>query len=200
MAQTIIQIMAGNKRKVQEINASSMADIAFLLLIFFLVATTMNVDSGINRTLPPWVETRDTDTQIKERNLMQVKVDMSDRIMAQGEVIQLWQLKDMAKDFLLNRANDENLPEKEDKQIDIIGVYPVSKGVISLQNDRGTSYNMYIQVQNELTRALNEIRDEVSMQVFGENFANLDEARRGAVQDAVPTAISEAEPKNIGGN
>ncbi len=191
--------MAGNKRKVQEINASSMADIAFLLLIFFLVATTMNVDSGINRTLPPWVENQEA-PPLKERNIMQVKVDMAGRIMAQREVIQLWDLKDMAKDFLLNRNNDENLPEKENKQIDIIGTFPVSKGVISLQNDRGTSYDAYMQVQNELTRAINEIRDEVAVTYFGDTFLKLDEDRRKAVQDAVPTAISEAEPINVGGN
>ena len=192
--------MAGNKRKVQEINASSMADIAFLLLIFFLVATTMNTDSGINRVLPPWQENQETPPEIHERNIMQVKVDMSNRILAQGELIQIWQLKDMAKEFLQNPANDENMPEKETKEIAMIGAYPVSKGIISLQNDRGTSYEMYIKVQDELTRALNEIRDEVSMQFFADTFFNLDEQRRKVVQEAVPTAISEAEPKNIGGN
>jgi biopolymer transport protein ExbD len=191
--------MAGNKRRVQEINASSMADIAFLLLIFFLVATTMNVDSGISRTLPPWVENPDV-PDVKERNIMEVKVDMASRIMAQGKVIQLWELKDMAKDFLQNRNNDEDLPEKENKQIDLIGTFPVSKGIISLQNDRGTSYEAYMQVQNELARALNEVRDEVSVEYFGEPFLKLDKTRQDAVLDAVPTAISEAEPKNIGGN
>lgn len=192
--------MAGNKRKVQEINASSMADIAFLLLIFFLVATTMNTDSGINRILPPWQENNEDVPEVHERNIMQVKVDMANRIQAQGEVIQIWQLKDMAKEFLQNPANDENMPEKEVKEIAMIGAYPVSKGIISLQNDRGTSYDMYISVQNELTRALNEIRDEVSMQYFGETFLKLDDSRRKLIQEAVPTAISEAEPKNIGGN
>ncbi len=177
-----------------------MADIAFLLLIFFLVATTMNTDSGINRVLPPWQENQETPPEIHERNIMQVKVDMSNRILAQGELIQIWQLKDMAKEFLQNPANDENMPEKETKEIAMIGAYPVSKGIISLQNDRGTSYEMYIKVQDELTRALNEIRDEVSMQFFADTFFNLDEQRRKVVQEAVPTAISEAEPKNIGGN
>lgn len=177
-----------------------MADIAFLLLIFFLVATTMNTDSGINRILPPWQENNEDVPEVHERNIMQVKVDMANRIQAQGEVIQIWQLKDMAKEFLQNPANDENMPEKEVKEIAMIGAYPVSKGIISLQNDRGTSYDMYISVQNELTRALNEIRDEVSMQYFGETFLKLDDSRRKLIQEAVPTAISEAEPKNIGGN
>ena len=78
-------------------------------------------------------------------------------------------------------------------------VYPVSKGVISLQNDRGTSYNMYIIVQNELTRAFNEVRDEVSMQKFGVRFTDLSEDQRGVIQKAVPLKISEAEPRNVGG-
>lgn len=193
--------MAIDKKKTPEVNASSQADIAFLLLIFFLVATTMNTDSGIGRTLPPWAETQDIDApQIKERNLMEVKVNQYDQILAAGRQVHISQLKDIAKDFYLNRANDENLPEKVVKTIDIIGDFAVTEGVISLQNDRGTSYEMYIMVQNELTRAVNEIRDEISMDKFGVKFASLQEEQRKAVVEAMPTKISEAEPKNIGGN
>lgn len=194
--------MASNKRKVQEINASSMADIAFLLLIFFLVATTMNTDSGINRVLPPWSDkpVDNQENQIKERNLMQVKVNQFDQILAQGQVVHLAQLKDMAKEFILNRSNDENRPEKELTEVDNLGVYPISKGVISLQNDRGTSYDMYIKVQNELTRAFNEIRDELATERFGKKFMELDEDLRKAIQTAVKLSISEAEPVNVGGN
>lgn len=188
------------KKKIQEINAGSMADIAFLLLIFFLVATTMNVDSGINRVLPPWQEQNDQDApEIKERNLMLVHVNMYDQILAHGEAIHITQLKDIAKDFVLNRADDPNMPEMENTVIPLIGTYPVSKGVISLKNDRGTSYDMYIKVQNELTRAFNEIRDEVSTAKFGKKFADLDENQSEAIKKAVPQKISEAEPKNIGG-
>lgn len=192
--------MAINKRQIPEINAGSMADIAFLLLIFFLVATTMNTDTGINRVLPPWVEEPDKDAPpIKERNLMAVKVNQFDQIQVQGRLVHLTQLKDLAKEFILNPANNENLPEKELTQIDFIGQYPISSGVISLQNDRGTSYDMYIRVQNELTRAFNEIRNDVARQYFGASFTELDEAKRKAIQSAVPPKISEAEPKNIGG-
>lgn len=193
--------MAINKKKTPEVNAGSMADISFLLLIFFLVATTMNTDTGIQRVLPPWVENADNDAPpIKERNLMQVKVNQFDQIQVQGQLVTLYQVKDRAKDFILNISNDENLPEKEMKEIEFIGNYPVSSGVISLQNDRGTSYDMYIKVQNELTKAYNEIRDDVARQYFGAAFNNLDEDKRKAVQSAVPLKISEAEPKNIGGN
>lgn len=192
--------MAGNKRKVQEINASSMADIAFLLLIFFLVATTMNTDSGINRVLPPWSEdSQETPPEIKERNLMEVKVNRFDQILANKQVVHLSQLTDMVKEFILNPADDENMPEKEVKEIEFIGQYAVSQGVISLQNDRETSYDMYIKVQNELSRAFNEIRDDLAMERFGRKFMDLEEDYRKAVQTAVRSSISEAEPKNIGG-
>lgn len=190
--------MAGQKRKTPEINAGSMADIAFLLLIFFLVATTMNVDSGINRVLPPWVEKQTEAPDIKERNLMNVHVNKYDQIAIQGELVVITQVKDRAKQFILNIGDDENMPEKKEKEIPLIGNYPVSAGVISLQNDRGTSYNMYIMVQNELTRALNEIRDEVATQYFSAKYSELDKEKQDAINAAVPLSISEAEPVNIG--
>ena len=193
--------MALDKRKIPEINAGSMADIAFLLLIFFLVATTMNTDTGIQRVLPPWVENPTDDAPpIKERNLMQVKVNQYDQIQVQGKLVHLSQVKDLAKDFILNVGDSEELPEQVVTDIELVGSYPVSEGVISLQNDRGTSYDMYIKVQNELTRAFNEIRDNVARERFGASFEELDEAKRKAIQKAVPPKISEAEPKNIGGN
>lgn len=193
--------MAIDKRKIPEINAGSMADIAFLLLIFFLVATTMSTDTGIQRVLPPWVENPTDDAPpIKERNLMAVKVNQYDQIQMQGKLVDLHQVKDLAKEFILNAGNSEDLPEKKMTEIELIGQYPVSEGVISLQNDRGTSYDMYIKVQNELTRAFNEIRDNVARQYFGAPVSELDDAKREAIQKAVPNKISEAEPKNIGGN
>lgn len=177
-----------------------MADIAFLLLIFFLVATTMNTDSGINRVLPPWVDKPEENApDIKERNLMSVKVNQFDQIQVQGRLVSLAQVKDLAKEFFLNPLDREDLPEKVMTEIDLLGQYPVSEGVISLQNDRGTSYDMYIKVQNELTKAVNEIRNEVAIQYFGTTFAELSEDRREAIQSAVGMKISEADPKNIGG-
>ncbi len=188
------------KRQVQEINAGSMADIAFLLLIFFLVATTMNVDTGLQRVLPPFSDqTQNQEVEVKKRNLLLVFVNKFDDIQVAGERMDITQVKDKAKEFILNAANSPDLPEKLDTEIDLIGSYPVSQGVISLQNDRGTSYNKYIMVQNELTRAFNEVRNEVSLQKFGRSFAELDEKEREAITKAVPLKISEAEPKNIGG-
>lgn len=193
--------MAINKKKTPEVNAGSMADIAFLLLIFFLVATTMNVDSGINRTLPPWVDEEQQDAPpIKERNILKVFVSAYDQLMVQGEQIHISQLKDKAKEFMLNPFDDPNLPEKEVVQNDILGSHTVSKGVISLKADRSTTYNTYVMVQNELSRAFNEIRDELSIEKFGKPVAELTDDQRKAVNEAIKLSISEAEPRDLGAN
>ena len=199
--------MAINKRKVQEINAGSMADISFLLLIFFLVATTMNTDTGLMRMLPPMPpeNQQQEEIKVKERNLFLVLISGSGNIMARvpgkQEQIVLGQLKDMAKEFITNPMDDENLPEKVDREIDMADgskwTYPVSEGVVSLQTTRDTGYQAYIMVQNELTRAFNEVRDDVAQRKFGAKFSELNEDQRNAVSKAVPLKISEAEPRNI---
>ena len=193
--------MAINKKKTPEVNAGSMADIAFLLLIFFLVATTMNVDSGINRTLPPWVDEEQQDAPpIKERNILKVFVSAYDQLMVQGEQIHISQLKDKAKEFMLNPFDDPNLPEKEVVENEILRSHTVSKGVISLKADRSTTYNTYVMVQNELSRAFNEIRDELSIEKFGKPVAELTDDQRKAVNEAIKLSISEAEPRDLGAN
>ena len=199
--------MAINKRKVQEINAGSMADISFLLLIFFLVATTMNTDTGLMRMLPPMPpeNQQQEEIKVKERNLFLVLISGSGNIMAgvpgKQEQIVLGQLKDMATEFITNPMDDENLPEKVDREIDMADgskwTYPVSEGVVSLQTTRDTGYQAYIMVQNELTRAFNEVRDDVAQRKFGAKFSELNEDQRNAVSKAVPLKISEAEPRNI---
>ena len=194
--------MAKNK-KAPEINASSQADIAFTVLIFFLVVSTMDIDTGIVRMLPPMADpnVKQEDIKVKERNLLLVFVAGSGNIMAGGKVISLDALKDKAKEFILNPLDDKDLPEKKPTDIEMPDgskwTYPVSEGVISLQNTRDTSYQRYIQVQNELTRAFNEVRDEVAMAKFGKKFADLDEAERKVISKAIPMMISEAEPRKM---
>ena len=199
--------MAGDKRQIQEINAGSMADIAFLLLIFFLVATTMNTDTGLVRMLPPMPpeDQPQDEIKVKERNLFLVFINGRGDIMAgaagKQEPLDLRQLKDKTKEFITNPMNDENLPEKQNKEIELADgskwVYPESQGVVSLQTTRDTGYQSYIMVQNELTRAFNEVRDEVALRKFGAKFLDLNEEQRNAVSKAVPLKISEAEPRNI---
>ena len=199
--------MASDKRKVPEVNSSSQADIAFSLLIFFLVATTMNTDTGLARMLPPMPpeNQQQEDIKVKERNLFLVLISGNGAIMAgtpsNQEIIDLRQLTAKAKEFILNPMDDENLPEKKDEEIALPDgskwVYPVSQGVISLQTTRDTGYQAYIQVQNELTRAFNEVRDDVAEKKFGSKFSDLNEEQRGVITKAIPLKISEAEPRNI---
>ena len=184
-----------------------MAAIAFLLLIFFLVATTMNTDTGLVRMLPPMPPEiqQQEEIKVKERNLFLVFINGRGDIMAgaagKQEAIDLRQLKDRTKEFILNPLDDENLPEKANKDIELPDggkwVYPVSEGVVSLQTPRDTGYQSYIMVQNELTRAFNEVRDEVAQRKFGAKFADLPEELRNAVSKAVPLKISVADPRNI---
>ena len=200
--------MASSKRKVPEVNSSSQADIAFSLLIFFLVATTMNVDTGLVRVLPPMPEdnVEQKEVEVKERNLYLVFVNGSGSIMAgtegKAELVDIHNLTNLAKEFVLNPLDDPNYPEKIEKQIDMPDgskwTYPVSEGVISLQTANETPYQVYIMVQNELTRAFNEIRDEVSNRRFGANFADLSEEQRKVITTAVPLKVSEAEPRKVG--
>lgn len=193
--------MAGNKRKVQEINAGSMADIAFLLLIFFLVATTMNTDTGLLRVLPPMPpeDVKLEDIKVKDRNVLLVFVSAGGNIMAGDEEMDIRGVKDKTKEFILNPLDAENLPEKKDAEIELPDgskwVYPVSEGVVSLQTTRDTNYDVYIMVQNELTRAFNEVRDEVATAKFGAKFSELPEEQRNVITKAVPLKVSEAEPR-----
>jgi len=189
----------GKKKELPEINASSMADIAFLLLIFFLVTVTMDVDTGITRKLPPPIED-DSKVDFNQRNIFEVLVNSANQLLVEGKEGNLATLKEDTKHFFLNPANEINLPEKKLENIDLMGEVFVSKGVVSLKNDRGTSYEMYIKVQNELTRAFQEMRDELSVEKFGVKYNDLtDPQKQEAVQAVIPIAISEAEPEDIGG-
>jgi len=189
------------RRAAPEINAGSMADIAFLLLIFFLVTTTMDVDTGITRKLPPPVENPDEDVDVKERNVLKILVNSQDMLMVDGKRGDVRQLKDKAKDFMALHPDNPDYPEVNPKFIEELGKeVPMSKGVISLKNDRGTSYEMYITVQNELARAFNEMKDEKSVELFGVKYSKLvDETKIDIINALVPVRISEAEPEDIGG-
>lgn len=182
-----------------QLNTGSSADIAFLLLIFFLVTTTFDTDKGIIRMLPPIVEQQEkSESKVKERNVFVVLVNAKDQLLVEGELMDIRQLREKTKEFLLNPEDLPSLPEKEEKEVPYFGKVRVSKGVISLQNDRGTSYGKYLEVQNELTAAGNEIKDQIAMQKFNKHFDDLPEDQQNAIKQYVPVMISEAEPKNIG--
>jgi hypothetical protein len=158
----------------------------------------MDVDTGITRKLPPPVEDNSS-VDFNQRNIFEVLVNSANMLLVEGKPGNLLTLKDETKTFFLNPNNDPNLPEKKLERIDLIGDVYVSKGVISLKNDRGTSYETYIKIQNELTKAFQEMRDELSVEKFGTRYDKLiDPQKQEAIQAVIPIAISEAEPEDIG--
>lgn len=191
-------------RKLPEYNASSLADIAFMLLIFFLVTTTMDVDSGLERRLPQWVDPEDIEDTppIKERNIFVVLVDRNNRLMVEGELSRVEDLKEMAKEFLTNPMDSPDLPETRMEDLPYLGPTKLlsKSAVISLRNDVGTTYGTYIAVQNELVAAINELREDMAQKRFGKSFEDLDEERQDVIKEVYPQKISEAEPKKVGGN
>ena len=189
-------------KKTPELNSASSADIAFLLLSYFLMTTTMNQDSGLQRRLPPIPDENQEveDQKVNRRNIIIVRINSADRLFAGNEPMDVSLLKDKVKEFLVNPNNDPNLPERSPKEIEGYGTYNVSKGVISLQNDRGTSYKAYIEVQNELVKAVNELRDEFALANFGRVYINLKEEQQRITREAIPQNISEAEPKDVSNN
>lgn len=194
--------MGKKKRKVPGINGSSSADIAFMLLLFFLLTTSMDTDQGLPRRLPrpPEKDTVLEEQKVNKRNTLMVMVSSDNRIMCAGEEVSLPQLREKAKEFIENPNNSENLPEKEMVDIPIFGSQMItSNHIISLQCDRGTKYQTYIDVQNELAAAYNDLRDVVSKRQFGKPFKALDDdSEREAVMKYYPQKISEAEPKRYG--
>lgn len=147
------------KRAAPEVNAGSMADIAFLLLIFFLVTTTIETDSGINRKLPPTDEVVDPPV-IKERNIFTVVVNKDNRLLVEEELMEISEIRQAAIAFLDNGGGkDEEACEYCQGKRDPSSSDNPEKAIISLKNDRETSYKVYIAVQNELVAAYNDLRD-----------------------------------------
>ncbi len=188
--------MARKKRKFPEIPTASQADIAFLLIIFFIVSTTMDVDTGIYRVLPQWVENVEA-PKINKRNTFVVLINKNNDLAINGSFAQISDIKDRLKEFILNPTDDPNLSEKKEEMVEGLGLVSRSQGIVSLQNDRGTDYGAYIEVQNELVKGFNELRDEFSMNRFGKKFSKLTPEEQELAKKAVPTAISEAEPQEI---
>lgn len=170
-----------------QINAGSMADIAFLLLIFFLVTTTIAEDKGITVKLPPWSDDVPDATKMKTRNVYSVLVNSRDQLLVRGEQMNIRELKESAKNFIVNPANRDDMAEKP------------TKAIISLKNDRGTSYKAYLDVYNELKAAYNELWDDLCLVKYGINYSEeLPSAYKKAIKSEIPFVLSEAEPTAFG--
>ena len=169
-----------------EVQSGSMADIAFLLLIFFLVTTTIAEDKGVLVLLPPWSNEAPKDVQIKSRNVFSVLVNANDQLLVRGEEMPIGQLRTTAKEFILNPNSRKDMSESP------------KKAIVSLKNDRGTHYFRYLEVYNELKAAYNELRDEMSQSRYGRYFADLDNDKRKIIISEIPLILSEAESTSFG--
>ncbi|GAB4199541.1 MAG: biopolymer transporter ExbD [Thermoflexibacter sp.] len=187
--------MARGKRGTPEVNASSMADIAFLLLIFFLVTTTIASDKGLTLRLPPKRPPDAMDeVKLKDRNVFNVLVNSNNQLLVEEELMDIKRLKEEAKKFIMNNGRDERSSESPDK------------AVISLKHDRGTKYEVYISVMDELKKAYNELRAEymgITVAEYLEMENDEKKSKDPKLEEAkqkIPYQLSEAEPTNVGGN
>ena len=189
-----------------EVNAGSMADIAFLLLIFFLVTTTIETDAGLDRMLPP-IEPPDTDVVIKQKNIFTVNNNKNGQLLVEDNLMEIKDLRKAATAFLENGADGTCAYCKGRK--DPSSSDNPTKAIISLKNDRETKYSTYITVQNELVGAYNDLRNREAQRLFGRDFTKMeaeylnpetpssvrddlkDKVKR--IQDMFPQKLSEAE-------
>ncbi|PRX52163.1 ExbD/TolR family protein [Salegentibacter salegens] len=199
------------KRAAPEVNAGSMADIAFLLLIFFLVTTTIETDSGISRKLPEWQPEEQDPPIIKERNIFQVLVNANNQLLVEDEEMEIEELRQAAVEFLDNGGGtgDEACDFCQGAEDPASSVNP-TKAIISLVNNRGTEYGTYIAVQNELVAAYNQLRDREAQRLFGTSYTEMEakyndsrtsegaketlKERIELIKDMIPQKLSEAEP------
>ena len=201
------------KRNIPEVNAGSMADIAFLLLIFFLVTTTIETDSGLDRKLPPLEPPEDIDVVIKKKNILEVVVNKNDQLLVEETLMQLKDLRKAAVAFLDNGggAGEDACSYCKGKRDPNSSDNP-DKAIISLQNDRETSYKTYLAVQNELVGAYNELRDRESLRIYGVAYTTMEgeykdprtaesvkeelKPKIERIKKLYPQKLSEAEPKS----
>jgi biopolymer transport protein ExbD len=173
------------RKKDEPINAGSMADIAFLLLIFFLVTTTIVEDRGILVQLPRWEVTPPPPLPVNERNVLNILVNGKNELLVEDESAQVTDLRERTKLFISNPMKSEIMAENPNKVI------------ISLKNDRSTSYKIYIGVYNELKAAYSELRDEEARRVYNKGFEMLEKAQQQEIKNKIPIIISEAEPNDL---
>ena len=200
------------KRSAPEVNAGSMADIAFLLLIFFLVTTTIETDRGISRKLPPIQDENVDPPVIKQKNIFTVIVNRNNDLLVEDQLMQLGELRKAAMDFLDNGAGQgEEACSYCKGAKDPSSSDNPEKAIISLVNDRQTEYRTYISVQNELVAAYNELRNRESQRLFGMDYTEMEakyndpnyrgnkdklEKQIDQVKEMYPQKLSEAEPKS----
>ena len=189
-------------RRVPEINSSSTADIAFLLLIFFLMTTSMDTDMGLPRRLPEWAAggRKPETVEVRERNVLSVRLDADDRLWCDERLVGLAELHAVAREFVGNPEGREDLPERVATEVPGLGTVEVTKDhVILLSCHREATYKAYVALQDELAGVYEELRNELSRRRWGQDYADLAPARQQAVRMVYPQRVSEETYGGEGG-
>lgn len=182
------------RRSVPQLNTTSTADISFMLLIFFLITTSLDTDFGLRRQLPPATpEEQMEDRDVKKRDLLTIRIDAADRLSCDDQPVTLAQLTDRVERFVDNAHNSPELPEKHWMDIPRLGRCAVtSKHVISLQADPQASYDTYFKVQNAIVIAYHNLRDRLARRHFGHPYDECSDAEREAVNTYYTQRLSES--------
>ena len=181
------------KRSVPGLNTAATADISFMLLIFFLVTSSMDSDKGLARQLPPLQnEQMEQELRVKERNVLRIGLDADNRLLCNGEPTDAETLTRRVVEFVANKAGDPSLPEMSVREVNFMGRCEVSdRHVLLLQVSRSARYEAYFQVQDAIARAYNQLRDGLAMRQFRQPYAKCTAEQRSAVAMVYPQRISE---------
>lgn len=173
-----------------EINSGSIADIAFLLLIFFLLTSTMD-RKYVLRRMAPTASKQDETTALANRNLLTLSINAADELSINGKPGGFADVESSIKEFILNPQDDKGLADKELKSVKLQGMVPVSVGVVSIKTDDNTSYSAYYKLQDAINKAYFDIKNQRALKVFGTSYGKLDDIRRASIDENIPVNINE---------
>ncbi len=187
------------KRRVPQLNTTSTADISFMLLILFLVTSSMDVDKGLSRQLPPLSpkEEQQESTDASERNVLKIRITRQDSVFVNGKPVKVATLRNRVAEFVGNPANRQDLPQKTVRRVALVGKFAVSdQHIISLESDRDADYDTYFRVQNEIMAAYARLRGQLAVQRFHHSYAQCSEEEKKALRECYPQRISEVYNTN----
>ncbi len=185
------------KQSVPSLNTTSTADISFMLLIFFLMTSSMDTDKGLPRQLPPPEESEvEQEMMVKERNVLALQLDADNHLTCNGEPTTNDELVRRVAEFVANDADDPSMPEKSEREVHLLGLTRVSdRHIITIQADRQTSYDAYFQMQNAIVAGYNQLRNRLARQRFGHDYRQCSQQERDAIALVYPQRVSEMPPE-----
>ena len=184
------------RKRVPGLNTTATADISFMLLIFFLVASAMDTDKGLPRQLPPPQDNKvEQDLHVKQRNIMEIRIDGHDQLTIDRQPATPEELTSRIADFVANTQNVADMPEKSRREVHLLGLVEVSdRHILSVQVDRNTSYDAYFQMQNAIVAAYARLRNELAVKRFRRSYTSCRAEEREAINMVYPQRISEDTP------